>query len=839
MTWDTDGKRVNLNASYEPYLYLESKKPTGVTSLFDTPLNKKTFTTPSHRNRFINDLATDRIFENIRWDQQFLIDMFMNENEKPEFTQHPLKTWFLDIETYSPGEFPVPDKASDPVNVITVYDSITEKFTTWGTKRLKKPIENCNYIYCAQESELFRKFLATINKESPDILSGWNSEFFDIPYIVNRIARVLGEEACNDLSPVGTIYPRTIRSQFGQEVIRWFIDGISCIDYLDVYKKFSVGLRESYKLDSIASAELGERKIDYGNLNLATLADEDWQTFVEYNVQDVNLLARMEQKLRYIELLRMLAYTGLTTFESAMGTLPVITGASVIAARKKGKVLPTFTKNGSEGQYEGAYVGDPQKGFQQDVISFDANSLYPNTMITLNLSPETKVGKIINTDDKQITIRLESGKVYNMPHEKFYEYVQREKLSITRAKILFSQKTKGIIPEIVDRIYQSRVDIKKDLKELKLKLSKLSKDDQTYKDLQTEVTRLDIKQFTLKILINTVYGYFGNKFAPIGDADIARSITLTGQAVIKQSNEILRKYIKDNNGGDLTKDPVVYNDTDSSYISIESLLKHKQIPFHVDGVVTEQAKQEADKIEDYLNIEITKWARNSLNSVDPRFVFKREAMSDSGVFLAKKRYVLHVLDDEGIPCSKFKYTGVEVVRTTMPNSIKPHVKSIIETMLTTKSLSETNDRFVDVYNRFKSLDIEDYAFVMGVKDYDKYATKCERFNTVKHMPIHVKASYLYNLLLKEYDIENDYEKISSGDKVRYFYVKTPNKYGIKSLAYKYYIPDQFKQDFQPDIEMMFEKIVFNSVERFYESVGWSLKKPGQQVQTDLFDLLGV
>ena len=839
MTWDTDGKRVNLNASYEPYLYLESKKQTGVLSLFDTPLNKKTFTTPSHRNRFINDLATDRIFENIRWDQQFLIDTFMNENEKPEFTQHPLKTWFLDIETYSPGEFPVPDKASDPVNVITVYDSITEKFTTWGTKRLKKPIENCNYIYCAQESELFRKFLATINKESPDILSGWNSEFFDIPYIVNRIARVLGEEACNDLSPVGTIYPRTIRSQFGQEVIRWFIDGISCIDYLDVYKKFSVGLRESYKLDSIASTELGERKIDYGNINLATLADEDWQTFVEYNVQDVNLLARMEQKLRYIELLRMLAYTGLTTFESAMGTLPVITGASVIAARKKGKVLPTFTKNGSEGQYEGAYVGDPQKGFQQDVISFDANSLYPNTMITLNLSPETKVGKIINTDDKQVTIRLESGKVYNMPHEKFYEYVQKEKLSITRAKILFSQKTKGIIPEIVDRIYQSRVDIKKDLKKLKLKLSKLSKDDQTYKDLQTEVTRLDIKQFTLKILINTVYGYFGNKFAPIGDADIARSITLTGQAVIKQSNEILRKYIKDNSGGDSTKDPVVYNDTDSSYISIESLLRYKQIPFHVDGVVTEQAKREADKIENYLNIEITKWARNSLNSVDPRFVFKREAMSDSGVFLAKKRYVLHVLDDEGIPCSKFKYTGVEVVRTTMPNSIKPHVKSIIETMLTTKSLSETNDRFVDVYNRFKSLNIEDYAFVMGVKDYDKYATKCDRFNTVKHMPIHVKASYLYNLLLKEYDIENDYEKISSGDKVRYFYVKTPNKYGIKSLAYKYYIPDQFKQDFQPDIEMMFEKIVFNSVERFYESVGWSLKKPGQQVQTDLFDLLGV
>jgi DNA polymerase elongation subunit (family B) len=420
MTWDETGKRVNLNASYEPYLYLETKKETGIKSLFDTNLNKKIFTTPSHRNRFIGDLAGDRVFENIRWDQQFLIDMFMSQNETPEFTQHPLKTWFLDIETYSPGEFPVPDKASDPVNVITVYDTITEKFTTWGTKKLKKPIDNCNYIYCAQESELFRKFLATIHSESPDILSGWNSEFFDIPYIVNRIARVLGEEECHKLSPVGTVYPRTIRSQFGREVVRWFIDGVSCIDYLDVYKKFSVGLRESYKLDSIASAELGENKIDYGNINLATLADDDWQTFVEYNVQDVNLLARMEKKLRYIELLRMLAYTGLTTFESAMGTLPVITGAAVIAARKKGKVLPTFTKNGSEGQYEGAYVGEPQKGFQQDVISFDANSLYPNTMITLNLSPETKVGKIVDNADGNITIRLETGKIYKLPSDKFY-----------------------------------------------------------------------------------------------------------------------------------------------------------------------------------------------------------------------------------------------------------------------------------------------------------------------------------------------------------------------------------------------------------------------------------
>ena len=840
LTWDKDGNRVNVNASYEPYLYIETREKTSNISLFDTYLKKKSFTSPSHRYRFIKELATDRIFENIRWDQQFLIDVFMHENEKPEFTKQPLKTWFLDIETYSPGEFPVPDKAADSINVITVFDSLTKSFTTWGTKKLKTPIKNCKYIFCPTEFELLQKFLATIHAESPDVLSGWNSEFFDIPYIVNRVAKILGEKSCHLLSPVGTVYPRNIRTQFGREAVRWFIDGISCIDYLDVYKKFSVGLRESYKLDAIASRELGERKVEYGNINLATLADEDWQTFVEYNIQDVNLLVRMEHKLRYMELLRMLAYTGLTTFESAMGTLPVITGASVIASRKKGKILPTFTKNGSDGQYEGAYVGEPQKGFQRDIISFDANSLYPNTMITLNLSPETKVGKIIDSNSDEVIVRLETGKVHKFTPDKFYEYVKVEQLAITRAKVLFSQKQKGIIPEIVDKIYKSRVDIKKELKVLKLKLSKMKKSDPDYTDTDTEMTRLDIKQFTLKILINTVYGYFGNKYAPIGDADIARSITLTGQAVIKQSNIILQEYIKDNSSGDYKdKNPIIYNDTDSSYISIESLLKSKDIPFSENGIITKEAILEADKIEDYLNREIYKWATSSLNSIDPRFVFKREAMSDSGIFLAKKRYVLHMLDDEGIPCSKFKYTGVEVVRTTMPNSIKPHVKSIIETMLMTRSLSQTNEKFQIVYDQFKSLPVEDYAFVMGVKDYNKYADKCTHFNTVKGMPIHVKSAYIHNLLLDEYNIDKTYERISSGDKIRYFYLKTPNKFGVKSLAYKHYLPPEFLEDFSPDIELMFDKIVYNVIERFYEGVGWNLRKPGQQLQTDLFDLLAI
>jgi DNA polymerase elongation subunit (family B) len=838
-TWDEDGKRITAETSYNPFLYVETKlKGTG-TSLFNTPVKRRTFTNQYERRKFLSNSGITRVFENVNCDHQFLIEQFWQEHDKPEFTQHPLKIHYLDIETYSPGDFPHPESAKDAINVITIYDSIDKKFYTWGTKKLKKSIDNCDYVYCSTEALMLERFLLHLEKDHPDVITGWNSEFFDIPYLVNRISKVLGEHNAERLSPVGNLFQRTMMGQFGKEQTRWYINGVACLDFLDVYKKFSVGLRESYKLDSIAELELGEKKVDYGNTNLSSLADDDWQTFVEYNVQDVNLLVKMEDKLRYLGLLRMLAYVGLTPLESAMGTLSLITGAIIIKGHEKGLVIPTFVKDPSTaGKYEGAYVGEPQRGFQEDVVSFDANSLYPNTMITLNLSPETKVGTIVDKTDTHVTIRHVSGKIFTLTHEKFLDFINKEDISVSKAKVLFSQAKKGIVPEIVDKIYQDRVEIKKEHKKLKKKLTRTKKESRQYNDINSDINRLDIKQFTLKILINTVYGYFGNKHAPVGDPDIARSITLTGQAVIKKSNDILKKYIHQRTG-DESVNPIVYNDTDSSYITIKALMDSIGVPFSIDSKVTPEAYKAAEDIEDHLNTEITKWSQTVLNSKDSRFVFKRECMCDVGIFLQKKRYVLHILDDEGFEVNKFKYTGVEVVRSTMPKTIKPYVKKIIETMLSTKNHSRVNEVFLEAYNTFKSLPVENFAFAMGISNYDKYADRCDGFSAVKGMPIHVKASYYHNTLLKKHKIDQEYEMIGSGDKVRYFYVNQPNKYGISAIAYKYYLPDEFKDVFKPDVELMFEKIVYSVIERFYDAVNWRLSRPGKQVQTDLFDLLAV
>jgi DNA polymerase elongation subunit (family B) len=834
-TWDKDGKRVQLKVTHDPYIYLENVKGEAE-SIYGTKLTKKIFRNQYERYKFLKESEIKRVFENLNITQQYLVDTFWQNNETPEFSKHPIKILFLDIEVHAPDEFPKPTEAKQPVNVITVYDNITNKYHTWGCGKYTPEENDVVYYNCKTEKEILIKFLEYLEKDYPDVLSGWNSEFFDIPYLINRITNLLGEEYARRLSPVNSIYYRTIPNQFGQETIRWHIDGVSLIDYLDVYKRFCLGERESYKLNSIAEAELGEKKIDFGVMNLATLADNDWQTFVKYNIQDVRLVSKLENKLKYLELIRMLAYVGLTSFEGAMGTLSVINGATAIRARYRGQKIPTFIRNEDDGKKNpGAYVGEPLSGFQQYIVSFDANSLYPNVMISLNISPETKVGGITHRENGKVFIKTTNGKVHELTEDNFQLFVQQKKIAISKANILFTQVKKGIMPEILDYYYNQRQEIKKDLKKYKKQYAEKSD-----KNVKMKIDQLDAKQLCIKVFINSIYGYFGNKNASFGDDDIASSITLTGQAVIKQSNELLKEFLKQKtNIADevILNKNIIYNDTDSSYVSIKPLIENNIVTFNDGKKLTEETYNVVQEIEDYLNKKIKIWGSKELNSNDCRFNFKREAIADVGIFLQKKRYVMHVMDDEGIPCDKFKYTGVEVVRSTMPSAIKPHVKRIIETMLMSRNVNDTNKVVNEIYDIFKNLPVEDITFVSNINGYEEYASKCDEFKTCKGMPAHVKAAYYYNLLLDRFGVSNKYEKIGSGDKVRHFYVKQPNSYKINGIAYKYYYPEEFKSKFEPDYNLMFEKHIFSVVDRFYKNVNWTAQKPGSQVQTDLFSLL--
>lgn len=540
-TWDKDGNPIREEYDYKPWLYVGTTGSKDAVSMFNTPLKKITFNTDFERRKYVADSGITKFFDNLPCIQQFLVEKFWNVNETPEFSQIPLKVAFIDIEVYSPGEFPEPREAKAPINAITLYDTYTKVYNIWGTKPYTVKQSNMVYHYFADEKDMMKDFIQFFELANIDVFSGFNSESFDIPYIMNRINNILDSDWAKRMSPVGEVYSSDYVNRFGALTQKWKIQGISCIDYLEIYRKIIAKELPSFKLNYIAELELGEHKLEYEQSNLFDLADKDWERFIDYNIQDVVLLVKLDQKLKYLHILRLLAYAGLTDMESAMGTTAVTLGGMAIRCKYRDKKLMTFKREGKS-TYAGAFVVPPVKGFHSAIASFDANSLYPNTCITCNISPETKLGYIISDDNSDIVeFQNVSGKLYKIDKDKFYKLCKQEKMAVTANKIVYNQKIKGVLPEYMDYYYQARVKVKKVIKDLKRKYEE-EQDPQKKHDLKFELDRLDMVQYSYKIQINSAYGALGAPFFPAGDTDVAASITATGQATVKKSYEIAKQF---------------------------------------------------------------------------------------------------------------------------------------------------------------------------------------------------------------------------------------------------------------------------------------------------------
>ena len=833
-TWSDEGVRIETEIPFRPYLYLEKEGATDATSIFKTSLIKKQFKNSMERKKFVDSTSNKRIFHNLAPEQQFLIEMYREQNNNPEFSKHPLKVFLLDIEvdTTIDSAFPTPEKAAVPINLITVYDTLTKATHTWGLKQRYNPtLPDCVYHYCNTEEDLILQFVDFWKSDYPDIASGWNSQNFDFPYIINRFVRIFGDDFIRQLSPTGNVRGRKVFTDMGKEVTIWSIQGVSLLDYMDLYKTFSPGEKESFSLNYIAELELGEGKIAYNAVSLGELAASDWKTFVDYNIQDVHLLVKLEEKLKFLEIARMLAYKGCTNFEAALGKVAIVTGAVAIQASKQNYAIPTFPNNLERESYEGGYVRDPEKGLQKAVVSFDVNSLYPNTIITLNISPETKIGKVISGDFEnftgEITIRLINGKVHNLTSAKFKQFLAKEQISLSKAGVLYSQKTKGVIPNLIDEIYNERVKTKQELS--KLKKSK-SKDD---KEHQLKITYFDTLQYTLKILLNSIYGTFANKHSSLMDIDHATSITVTGQNVSKAGGHIIDNFVRAKYGVEqsITK----YGDTDSLYVSIEPVLDKLQIPLLVNGEVNHKVHEIVDKLDKHVNTEILEWARKELFSVDPRYVFKREVIADVGIFLQKKRYILHVLDEEGVAVDKFKYTGIELARSTTPKKVKKFIEDIIKTALLTQNFKQTNEVYRKSYDLFQKLNPNDIAARTSINNLEKYSEGASLYKFQNKTPSHVKGAIAYNILIKELKLDDKYEAVQAGQKVKKLYC-AKNKYGLDAITYVSELPQEF--NIKIDWDKMFSKLVTQPTERLYEAIGWCLPEIGKEVQTNLFEMFG-
>ena len=474
---------------------------------------------------------------------------------------------------------------------------------------------------------------------------------------------------------------------------------------------------------------------------------------------------------------------------------------------------------------------------QEAIVSFDVNSLYPNTIITLNLSPETKLGKVNSREDGMVNISLIDGKTYSIDEDKFDSFLINKKISLSKSNILFSQKKQGICPSLIDGTYKQRVEIRKHLNVIKKKIAKLK--DKTaieYIEQKFISDQLDIKQYTLKIFLNRIYGCFANKYSPFYDLDLASSITITGQECIKAAGRFADEFLKEKYKVEDKDSCILYSDTDSLYLTIKPTLDKLETPLTVnESEVTPETHEIVDNLEQNLNKLICEWAKKELFSLDSRLEFKREAICDVGIFLEKKRYILHVLNEEGIPCDKTKYVGVEVASTNVPKLVKPLIKNIVETMLKTKSQTETNKAYQDAYTKFKNLKIEEISFPKGINAFKKYAPKAASLNTIKGTPCAVKASIAYNYFVDKLELGSKYEKIKGDGKIKFFYaVKNPWK--VDAVAFIDEYPGEFK--LVPDFDKMFQKSVGAAVERLYSAIKWKVIAPNKLTQTDLFELLG-
>lgn len=846
-TWDQSGNRISVEDPYDAYLYIKETGATDAVSIFGDPLKKMVFKKLRNRTEYAE--FNKRTYFNLPIDQQYLIGKFAGQEHSPDFGQFPLRIFFLDIEVYAPNGFPKPEIAKDEIVVITVYESTSEQYYVFGNGTDYYPKEkNVTYFRFEDELSLLKGFIRWWRKDFPDVICGWYSYGFDVPYLCNRINNVYGDpEACFRLSPVDYASQQfDAKRRFGAIErtydVMWNIRGITHIDMQAAYFKFSQDKLESYSLNSVCEHELGEeeQKLEREDVSIAEWWKLDPVEFIDYNVQDVRLLVKLEEKLKYIGLCRQVAYLGLCRIEGALGTLGVVTGLVALEALNDEKIISTFDTSDVTASFKGGYVSDPIPGFYRSIVSFDANSMYPNSIVTLNISPETKLGSWVDMEDGTKTIKLVSGAEHNVSKEKFEEFVEKLEVAKSPNNIMFSQKVKGILPRMIDGLYSNRVAMRnkrsKCLRAIKL-LEESGDNPNMLNRLKLEADFLDMRQYSLKILMNSAYGAVSEKHFALFDLDLSAAVTSMGRKCIQMAESIIDECAEQIAGKKV--DVGIYIDTDSRYFSLEPILKIENQPFMVNDKVNPRVYELADIFENYLNEKMKHWATVVHGSKNCTLKFKREALAPTGLWQCAKIYVVHCRDIEGFECDEFKYTGMAVVRSSTPKKLRPMLKEIIETLILTQSRVEISAMLKRCWNEYKAMDFYDKVTTVTINNLIKYTSKSNELGENKiapHTPRQVAAAIRYNRKLVDDNLHNKYESIKEGDKIKLMYFIPSASYNFDTLGFKNKIPVEWESDFIFDDVVMFDKTVVSCLEKVFAAVSWDMPNPTRGERVDLLQL---
>jgi DNA polymerase elongation subunit (family B) len=808
-----DGRRIKKKIAFKPTLYVKGKGNSKFTSLDGVNVDAIEFDSMREAKEFVekySDVENFNVYGNTNYIAQFIAQEFPNEIK---FERNKIRVHTIDIEVASDQGFPEPNQALHPVIAIAIKDSILDTYFVWalGDYDVEKSImktSQVRYTKCKDEQDLLKQFIAFWHDEftCPDAITGWNIRTFDIPYLVNRINRMLGQDDAKKLSPWGLVEERMVSMRKGQVQIYDLI-GIAQLDYMDLFMKFgySFGPQESYRLDHIAYVVLGERKLAYDG-TLHTLYQTDHQKFIDYNIKDVDLVDRMEDKIAMITLTLTMAYKAGVNYSDTMGTVAIWDSLIHRTLMSQNIIVPP-NNDSFKRDYDGGYVKEPQCGIHDWVCSFDVNSLYPNIIVQWNMSPET----ILKGDiQPSVTVdRCLNGLVNDTDK------------SMAATGQFFSKQKQGFMPKIIEEMYDERSAIKKKMLVAKQELELADKNNKAeiYR-IERDINHYENQQLAIKILLNSLYGALGNKYFRYFTMEIAEGITLTGQLIIKWGekyiNEYLNKALKSN------KDYVIAIDTDSIYANFSNLVD-AVVPDATTAKKVDFLDKVCKKIETDVFDAAFKQLGTNLNVFKHRIGMKREGIADRGIWTAKKRYILNVWDNEGVRYAnaKLKIMGIEAIKSSTPAPCREAMESLFQ-ILINGTESETQHFIHEFRNTFDSLPVEEKAFPRGVSSLKQYADSKTIYK--KSTPINSRAALLYNNLLKQHSLENSYEMIKEGEKIKYIYLDPKNPMREDVIAFPEVLPPEFGLHRYIDNDKQFEKSFLDPAKIILNAIGWKAEE---------------
>lgn len=804
-----DKVEIKERIKYNPTLYVPSNKKTNYLTLdnrYVTPIQPGTIT---ETRKFIERYQEVEGFEYFGQSNsiyQYISDKFPDETI--EFDIQYTKLYILDIETTAEQGSIDPQAANEEILLITIQDYKTGLVYTWGSRPFLEKVENHFYYECENERDLLQKFLKFWEEDYPDIITGWNILNFDIPYIINRIAKNFGDNEAKRLSIWKKISSRTYTLNDKLE-IEYELAGITILDYLLLFKKFAFINVENNRLNTVAEEVLKESKLDHDEFeSFKDFYTKDFNLFVRYNVQDCRLISRFEKKLCLIQLAFTLAYQAKVNLEDVYYQGRMWDGIIYNYLKRDNIVIPS-KKNITEklNKFKGAHVKDPQIGKFKYVCSLDLASLYPSLIRTYNISPET----LINERNDYVSIdSIVSGN--------FRIKEEHSNYTICPNGSMYDKSKQGFLPKIMEKMFTERSVYKRKMLECQ-SLNELNPSEK----LEEDITMYKNYQQALKICLNSAFGSLGNAYFRFYDIRNAEAITYSGQVVIKWIEKKLNEYLN-KVAGTKNVDMILAMDTDSCFLHFNPIIdkifkdknhsEEKVINFLTevcDGVL----QKYIDKSFDELCI-VTNAYQNCLH-------MKREKICSSALWRKKKNYILNVWDNEGVRYSepKIKISGIEAVKTSTPAFCRTAIKDAIKIIMNGEE-NELINYIQEVKKEFFDLPPEMVSTPQGMSNMDKFHSPITIYG--KSTPMHTRGALLYNHYLRKFNLTHKYSLISNGEKIKCCYLKIPNPIRENVISYIQKLPPELGLHKYIDYDSQFDKTFLQPIKSLIDIIGWSIEK---------------